>query len=127
MGYHSVIMLFATMSGMCCYACINVAKRMIEDIGYHRKYYPKRYIMPNRKVRKLFKLKKKEIPKWLYAELLMSIYFALLFIVSSMTFLFSSNKLFVMELFYRIYVISEGIWFLHTIIGLFIYRKKRSD
>lgn len=122
MGYHSVIMLFAAMSGMFCYGCISGTKRIIEQIGYHRKHYPKGYILPSRRIRKFFKLKKKEIPKWLYVELLMSIYFALLFILSSVVFLCSDNKLFAMELFYWIYVISEGIWCFHTVIWLFIYR-----
>lgn len=122
MGYHSVIMLFATMSGMACYACINITKNVIERVGYHRKHYPKGYILPSRRIRKFFKLKKKEIPKWLYVELLMSIYFALLFILCSVIFLCSDNKMFVTELFYWIYIVSEVIWFLHTIIWLFIYR-----
>lgn len=48
--------------------------------------------MPNRKIRKLFKLKKREIPKWLYLEFYISFIYIALFVVSTLLYLLLDNK-----------------------------------
>lgn len=62
---HTIILTFGIISFMMCYGCVNTTKKMIKEIGIHKKYYPQRYIMPHRKIRKIFNLEKREIPKWL--------------------------------------------------------------
>ncbi len=38
---------------------------------FHSKHYPEDYILPHRKIRKLFKMKHEMIPKWMYFRLLL--------------------------------------------------------
>ncbi len=38
---------------------------------FHSKNYPEDYILPHRKIRKLFKMKHEMIPKWMYFRLLL--------------------------------------------------------
>ena len=47
-------------------------RRIIKRVGIRIKFYPAHYIMPSRKMRKIFKLDKKEIPKWMYFSLYLS-------------------------------------------------------
>lgn len=51
---------------------------MIERTGTNTRYYPKHYIVPQRWVKKLFGIKDRVIPKYLYRELFLSIFFAIL-------------------------------------------------
>lgn len=122
MGHHSVILIFGLYSFMMWYGCVFTTKRMIQQLGFHRKHYPKGYIMPNRKIRRLFGLKKKEIPKWCHCELLMSFVYIALFLVSTLTYLLSDDKLFIAQLFIWIYCILIGADALHVVVCLFLYR-----
>lgn len=38
---------------------------------FHSKHYPEDYILPHTKIRKLFRMKKEMIPKWMYVRLLL--------------------------------------------------------
>ena len=78
---HEVLCVFAIMAFMGWYADAVAMKKAMKTIRIHAKYYPKKYIMPGRKVRKLLKLEKKEIPKWIYRTFLMSFVY-ILFIFS---------------------------------------------
>ena len=53
MGHHSVIWIFGIISFMGWYMCTFSTKKIIKEVGFHKKYYPKRYIMPSRKMRTL--------------------------------------------------------------------------
>ena len=57
-----VILLFAASCLFLWAASIITTKRTIKRIGIKRKYYPKGYIMPGRKFRKIFGLKKQKFP-----------------------------------------------------------------
>lgn len=50
----------------------NLAVGQIEEIGISSRYYPKHYIKPKRWIRNI---KKHKIPRYLYFELLLSLFF----------------------------------------------------
>ena len=63
-------------------ACSTIGtKKALKEICFHREYYPKRYIMPGRRFRKFFRLRKSEIPKWIYIEFCMTFVYIALFVV----------------------------------------------
>ena len=51
------------------------AGREIEKNGISLRYYPKHYITPKRWIRNIFHIKKHKIPRYLYFELLLSLFF----------------------------------------------------
>lgn len=53
----------------------NLAVGQIEEIGISSRYYPKHYIKPKRWIRNIFHIKKHKIPRYLYFELLLSLFF----------------------------------------------------
>ena len=53
----------------------NLAVGQIEEIGISSRYYPKHYITPKRWIRNIFHIKKHKIPRYLYFELLLSLFF----------------------------------------------------
>lgn len=122
MEHRSVILMFAIMSFMGWYGCSFSMKKTIKDVGFHKKYYPQRYVMPNRLIRKLYKLDKREIPKWINCELLMSFIYILWFIISVLVYLLSNDKLSSLQLFIWIYGIFACADSLYVTIFLFLYR-----
>lgn len=58
--------------------CRNSAVGMIKEIGTNSCYYPKRFIILKSRMKKLFKIKDRVIPRYLYFELLLSLFFLLL-------------------------------------------------
>ncbi len=76
-----VILWFAILSFMGWYANSLSIRRIIKKVGIRIKFYPARYIMPSRKMRKIFKLDKKEIPKWMYFLLYLSFVYIILFLI----------------------------------------------
>ena len=117
-----IIFIFAFFSFMGSYGCINTTKKMINIIGYNKKYYPKKYIMPHRKMRRLFNLEKKPIPKWLYFDLWMSFVFVALFFVSTTILLLSRDKWLVVQVLGCIYMIVVSLFLVHVVICSIIYK-----
>lgn len=73
------IFMFLGISILSSMNCKNSSIGMIESVGISSRHYPKWYIRPARWVRKLFNIKHQhEIPRYLYFELFLSIFFALL-------------------------------------------------
>lgn len=122
MGHHTVILIFGILSFMGWYACVFTTKRLIKKGGLHKKYWPKRYIMPNRKIRRLYNLKKREIPKWCYYQLILSFVYIFLFVISCLLYLFSVNKLFVLQFFMWIWCVITGLDSLYIIVCSIIYK-----
>ncbi len=77
MDFGSIFMFLgiALLSGL---SCKNAAVGMIAQINTVSRYYPKHYMAPGRRVKKLFKLSQRVIPRYLYFELLLSLFFFLL-------------------------------------------------
>lgn len=73
------IFMFLGISILSSMDCKNSAIGIMESVGKTSRHYPKWYIRPARWVRKLFNIKHQhEIPRYLYFELFLSIFFALL-------------------------------------------------
>lgn len=72
------IFMFLGISILSSMNCKNSSIGMIESVGKTSRHYPKWYIRPARWVRKLFNIKQHEIPRYLYFELFLSLFFALL-------------------------------------------------
>ncbi len=60
------------------FSCRNMTLRMIEKIGINCKFYPQKFIVLPFKTRKIFKINQKTIPRYLFFELFLSIFFLLL-------------------------------------------------
>lgn len=56
----------------------NITIGMIERIGIDVHRYPKGYVKPARWVKSIFKIKQRSIPRYLYFELLLTVFYALL-------------------------------------------------
>lgn len=122
MGHFSVIILFGILSTFFGYACVNGSKKRIKQIGYHKKYFPKEYTVPNIIVRRLFGLEKKMIPKGLYLELLMVFPVSLLFVIASIVYLISEEKLVVMQFFWELYILFGVLYLIYDVVFLIRYR-----
>lgn len=72
------IFMFLGISILSSLNCKNSAVGMIERLGTNSRHYPKGYITPAKWVRALFKIKQRLIPRYLYFELILSLFFALL-------------------------------------------------
>lgn len=122
MGHYTVILTFGVLSFMGWYGSVFTTKRIIQQSGLHKKYWPKRYIMPNRKIRRLYCLKKREIPKWCYYQILLSFVYIALFVISSLLCLLV-NKPFIAQLLMWIYCIIMALDLLYIMVCSFIYKK----
>lgn len=120
--HRQVFMIFATLTLWGVLAGTVGTKKALKEIGFHKKYYPKRYIMPGRRFRKLFGLRKSEIPKWLYLEFYMSFVYIALFVAFILLYLLLDNKLLVAETFFWIYGILLGVDTIYVLVCLFLYR-----
>ena len=103
------------------YVCVVSNKRIIRQLGYSSKYYPKRYILPDRKMRRLFGLRKKEIPKWCYYQFFLSFVYIALFVIGAL--LFTLDGLVLIKIIFGITFISiMGIHVLYLMVCTFLYK-----
>lgn len=75
MKYFFMYLGFSILSS---WECRKTALRLITEIGTVSRYYPKWYVAPARWVKKLFKLQRRLIPRFIYFELFLSLFFAAL-------------------------------------------------
>lgn len=122
MDHYIFIQAFGVLSLMGWYGSAKTTKKLIKEIGYHKKYYPKKYIMPNRIIRKIFNLTKREIPKFLYAEFFMSFVYIILFVVSGLMLLILANKALIAYVFFDVYIAILSVDVFHILIYLILYK-----
>lgn len=122
MGHHTAILIFGILSFMGWYGCVFTTKRLIQQSGLNKKYWPKRYIMPNRKIRKIYGLKKREIPKWCYYQLMLSFVYVALLEISLLFYLILDNKLLVLKIFMWIWCAITVVDGLYVIVCSFRYK-----
>ena len=91
-------------------------RRIIERVGIRIKFYPAHYIMPSRKMRKIFKLDKKEIPKWMYFSLYLSFVYIILFLIFVL-YVLIDDELTILQVF----LYGYGILIVANIIYLTIF------
>ena len=72
-----------------CVSCRNSTVGMIKEIGINprSRYYPKHYITPKRWMRNIFHIKQRVIPRYLYFELLVSLFFLILGLLNTVLFI----------------------------------------
>ena len=116
-----VILWFAILSFMGWYANSLSIRRIIKKVGIRIKFYSAHYIMPSRKMRKIFKLDKKEIPKWTYLSLYLSFVYIILFLVFLILFLLLDAKVMVMDVFHTVYIIFMWMDVIYSTIFIFLY------
>lgn len=122
MGHHTAIIIFVMLSFMGWYGCVFTTKRLIQHCGLHKKYWPKRYIIPNRKIRRLYGLKKKDIPKWCYYQFILSFVYIILLVITLLLYLLLANKFFVLQFFMRVWCTITILDSLYTIVCSVIYK-----
>lgn len=115
------MMAFSIVCFMEWYSNAVSSKKNIKEIGFHKKYYPKKYIMPSRKMRKIFKLKKREIPKWIYMEFYISFIFLALFIVGWLLYFLLDNKQLIECIFFGISILLMCADAFRMMICVFLY------
>ncbi len=72
------IFAFVAFTLLSFFNCRNSTIGMINEIGINARFYPKQYTTLPNSIRKFFNIKNKEIPKFLFCELIISILFAIL-------------------------------------------------
>jgi hypothetical protein len=72
------VFMFLGISILSSLSCKNSAIGMIERLGTNSRRYPKGYITPAKWVRTLFRIKQRFIPRFLYFELILSLFFVFL-------------------------------------------------
>lgn len=77
--FFKAIPLFFSLSLLSSLGCRNSAFEMMRTLGVDTQRYPKRYIKPARWVRKLFNIKQRVVPRYLYFQLFLSLFYAALF------------------------------------------------
>ncbi len=81
-----VLCYFFILTFMLCFGSIGEAKLYRRNGSSrafkHSKHYPEDYILPHRKIRKLFKMKHEMIPKWMYFRLLLVFPYVGIFLLS---------------------------------------------
>lgn len=97
------IFLFPIMSIAICVFFRNLAVGTIEETGTNSRLYPKHFIEPKRWIKKLFNIKDRVIPKYLYFELYLSLFFLILAPVSiaiCIIFVFNYTVVHILVMFY---------------------------
>ena len=117
-----MILLFGILSAFLGYACVSGAKNKIKQIGYHKKYFPRDYIQPGIRMRKVFGLEKKLIPKGLYVEMLMIFPVAIFFMICVVVYLVSKQKWMVIQFFWWLYIVFVVAYLIFDIVFLIRYR-----
>ncbi len=79
-----VIILYSSVTFLASWDCGDMTVKRIKEIGInHRsRYYPKHYITPKRWMRKLFDIKQRVIPRFLYFELFVSLFYVILGLIN---------------------------------------------
>lgn len=73
-----IVLLFLGIALLSSLTCRNAALGMIPEIGRVARFYPKHYVSPPRWFRKCFDVRQSAIPRFLAAELWLSLLFAAL-------------------------------------------------
>lgn len=122
MTHYNIILMYGIMAFMGWYGCSHTPKMMISKIGIKRKYYPQNYILPSRKFRKMFKLEKREMPKWIYFELCLSIVYIAYFLLFTLLYFIIDNKFGVVKVFMFIYMIFTIPNLIYIVVSSYRYR-----
>ena len=89
MADFELIFFYLGATVLSCMSCRNSTVGMIKEIGINprSRYYPKHYITPKRWMRNIFHIKQRVIPRYLYFELLVSLFFLILGLLNTVLFI----------------------------------------
>ena len=89
MADFELIFFYLGATVLSCVSCRNSTVGMIKEIGItpRSRYYPKHYITPKRWMRNIFHIKQRVIPRYLYFELLVSLFFLILGLLNTVLFI----------------------------------------
>lgn len=89
MADFELIFFYLGATVLSCVSCRNSTVGMIKEIGINprSRYYPKHYITPKRWMRNIFHIKQRVIPRYLYFELLVSLFFLILGLLNTVLFI----------------------------------------
>lgn len=119
----SVLFIFFGIATLSHLTTKNFAKGMIKEIGVNRRYYPKHYAIPRRWIRKVFELEKREIPRFICNEFVVSLFFALLGPLNALIFILSSGNAALVGILGMIHICMILIHFIYVSIVYFIFKK----
>lgn len=114
------IFIFLGIAVLSCMDCRNSAVGMIKEIGTNSRYYPKHYIIPKRWMQTLFHIKQHAIPRYLYFELLLSLFFltlGLLNIVICIAVTFDKSITSILIMFHACLIIGNMIFFFNYVMA----------
>lgn len=60
------------------FRCRNSSMVIIKTMGINQRFYPQKYVAPRRWQKRLFKFERRMIPRYIFNELCMSVFFAVL-------------------------------------------------
>ena len=104
--YGAILRIFGYIGGLCYLgweACTEGTRGSIKSIGRSPRYYPEKYVLPNERFRKRFRLDKKKIPKWAIVMFYTSYVYIGLFFLSIVLFIFLTHK-------ENVILIAQYIW-----------------
>jgi hypothetical protein len=82
--------MYIYLSGITFFATKNMAKRRIDEIGTYSLHYPRWYINTPRWTKRCFGINKSSIPRYLYAELIVSLFFLCMGPINIVVFIISN-------------------------------------
>lgn len=123
MDFETIFMFFG-LAFLSCFTVKNFAIGMIKEIGINRRYYPKHYAIPRRWIRKVFELEKREIPRFICNEFVVSLFFALLGPLNALIFILSSGNAALVGILGMIHICMILIHFIYVSIMYFVFKKK---
>lgn len=118
----NVILGFWLMAILTSVSYKNLAVGMIEEIGINQRYYPHKYIKPKKWIKKLFKIKRGMIPRYLYFDLFLSIIFAILGPINTIIYLCFDNIGGWLVMFHAALAVCANI---HFCIISMLFKKRR--
>lgn len=123
------LLVFLGVSGLSFFHCRNLTVGMIKTIGINSRYYPKKYIVPKKWMKKLFKIEQKMIPRCFYCEFFIAIILAIIEPINLVVYFYignynvDGNNFFAMILLFHVcLIIANTIYIL--IISSIIKRAK---
>ena len=108
------IFMFLGIAILSFWNCKKSAVGMIHEVGINPRYYPKHYTALNGRMKKIFNIKQSHVPRYLYFELVLSLFFLILGPVNIVIWLAADcnkNIIGVLVMFHICLIITNMIFF----------------
>lgn len=118
------IYLYSALAFLSCVSFRNTTVALIEEIGISSRYYPKHYITPKRWIRNIFHIKKHKIPRYLYYELLLSLFFLMLGLFNIVVCIVTDGEAFITGVLVMVHFCLAGVFIILFLIVGALYKRK---